>query len=257
MGRDGTDVAREAAEIVLADDNFVSIVAAIDEGRRTFDNIRRATFFLVSTAAATILALLANVSSGLPLLMLPAQLLWLNLVTNGLQDVALAFERGERNVLDRPPRAAREGIVSRLLWQRTVLTGIVMAIGTLVMFRWEFDRTGSLAAAQTAALTTMVAFMALQAGNARSDYRSVFTVPVRDNPFLVIAVVAAFALHVGALYFPPTQFVLRVEPLDFDAWVRLALVASTVLVVVEVEKAIRRWRAVGLPRAGSPVSPAR
>ncbi|HEX6235270.1 MAG TPA: HAD-IC family P-type ATPase [Jiangellaceae bacterium] len=243
MGRDGTDVAREAAEIVLADDNFVSIVAAIDEGRRTFDNIRRATFFLASTAAATILALLAGISAGWPLVMLPAQLLWLNLVTNGLQDVALAFERGERNILDRPPRATREGIVSPLLWQRTVITGMVMAVGTLAMFRWELDRTDSLMAAQTAALTTMVAFMALQAGNARSDHRSVFRVPLRDNPFLVAAVIGSFAVHVAALYLPPTQVVLRVQPLDLESWIRLGLIASAVLVVVEVEKAIRRWRA--------------
>jgi Ca2+-transporting ATPase len=213
------------------------------EGRRTFDNIRRATFFLVSTAVATIVALLTGVAAGWPLLMLPAQLLWLNLVTNGLQDVALAFERGERNILDCPPRPSREGILSRLLWQRTVLTGVVMAIGTLIMFRWELDRADSLEVAQTAALTTMVAFMALKAGNARSDHRSVFTVPLRDNPFLVASVIGSFALHVAALYLAPTQLVLRVEPLDFDAWVRIALVASTVLVVVEVEKAIRRRRA--------------
>jgi magnesium-transporting ATPase (P-type) len=243
MGRDGTDVAREAAEIVLADDNFVSIVNAIEEGRRTFENVRRATFFLVSTGAAMIVALLVGVSVGWPLLMVPAQLLWLNLVMNGLQDVALAFERGERNLLDRRPRRAREGVISALLWQRTVLTGIVMAIGTLAMFRWELDRTGSLTAAQTVALTTMVAFMALQVGNARSDVRSVFSVPLRDNPFLVVATAASFAVHVGALYFPPTQLVLRVEPLDLAAWARIAAVALTILVVVEIEKAIRPRRA--------------
>ncbi|MFW6090691.1 MAG: cation-translocating P-type ATPase [Actinomycetota bacterium] len=242
MGQEGTDVAREAAEIVLSDDNFVSIVSAIDEGRRTFDNIRRATFFLVSTAVATIIALLAGVAAGWPLVMLPAQLLWLNLVTNGLQDVALAFERGERNILDRPPRGTQEGVISTLLWQRTAITGIVMAIGTLAMFRWELDRSGSLTAAQTVALTTMVTFMALQAGNARSDHRSVFTVPLRANPFLVLATAGSFAVHIGALYFPGTQLVLRVQPLDLDAWVRVVAVAAAVLVVVEVEKAIRRWR---------------
>jgi magnesium-transporting ATPase (P-type) len=241
MGRDGTDVAREAAEIVLADDNFVSIVSAMEEGRRTFENVRRATFFLVSTGAATIVALLVGLAAGWPLLMVPAQLLWLNLVTNGLQDVALAFERGDRDILDRPPRHPREGVLSTRLWQRTALTGIVMAIGTLAMFRWELDRSGSLTAAQTVALTTMVTFMALQAGNARSDHRSVFTVPLRDNPFLVLTAISAFTVHIGALYFPPTQLVLRVEPLDLAAWWRIALVATVILIVVEIEKAIRRW----------------
>ena len=240
MGRDGTDVAREAAEIVLADDNFVSIVSAIEEGRVTFDNIRRATFFLVSTGAATIAALLVGLSAGWPLVMLPAQLLWLNLVTNGLQDVALAFEAAEKDVLDRAPRPPREGILSRRLWQRTVLTGTVMAAGTLLMFRWELDRTGSWTAAQTVALTTMVTFMALQAGNARSDYRSVFTVPLRDNPFLVVTTITAFAVHIGALYFPPTQAVLRVEPIDLTAWTRIIAIATTILIAVEIEKAVRR-----------------
>src|SRR5690606_22605354 len=121
MGQDGTDVAREAAEIVLADDNFETIVSAIDEGRRTFDNIRRATFFLVSAATAAIAALVAGVSAGWPLLMLPAQLLWFNLVTSGLQDIAMAFERGERDVLNRPPRDPQEGIISELLWWRTLI----------------------------------------------------------------------------------------------------------------------------------------
>jgi calcium-translocating P-type ATPase len=243
MGRDGTDVAREAAEMVLADDNFVTIVGAIEEGRVAFENVRRATFFLVSTGVATILALVIGLSAGWPLLMVPGQLLWLNLVTSGLQDMALAFERGEQDILDRPPRHPTEGVLSVMLWQRTVITGIVMAIGTLIMFRWELDRTGSLMAAQTMALTTMVAFMALQAGNARSDHRSVFRVPLSDNPFLVITSIGAFALHVGALYLPPTQLVLRVEPLDAAAWVRIAAMATAVLIVVEIDKAVRRWRA--------------
>ena len=105
MGEKGTDVAREASEMVLADDNFVSITAAVEEGRVTFDNIRKVTFFLVSTGAAEITAILVAVWLQWPLILLPAQLLWLNLVTNGLQDVALAFEPAERGVLRRPPRS--------------------------------------------------------------------------------------------------------------------------------------------------------
>lgn len=115
-------------------------MAAIEEGRVTFDNLRKATFFLVSTGAATIVAILFGVWAQWPL-MLPAQLLRLSLVTNGLQDVALAFEPGERGVLERPPRRLREGVLSRLLWQRAALAGTVMAVATLVLYRWELDRT--------------------------------------------------------------------------------------------------------------------
>lgn len=240
MGRSGTDIAREAADIVLADDNFTSIYAAVEEGRITFDNLRKVTFFLISTGAAAILLILGSLVLGWPLPMLPAQLLWLNLVTNGLQDVALAFEPGEPDAARKPPRPRSEGVISALLWERTVIAGIVMGIGTLAMFRWELDTTGSLAAAQTVALSTMVIFQMFQAGNARSDTRSLFRMSPVSNPFLFVSVVAALAIHVAALYLPPTQFILRVEPITLEAWVRIFLVASTLLVAMETHKAVRR-----------------
>jgi calcium-translocating P-type ATPase len=241
MGRSGTDVAREASDMVLTDDNFTSIYSAVKEGRVTFDNIRKVTFFLISTGAAAVIAILSSLALGMPLPFLPAQLLWLNLVTNGLQDVALAFEPGERGVLKRPPRAKEEGVISRLLWERTIVAGIVMAVGTLLLFWWELNRTGSLELAQTVALTTMVVFMAFHAGNARSEHRSVFSLSPFSNPFLLLAVVAALAVHAAALYLPATQFVLRVEPItELGAWVRMVLVASTIIFAMEMHKLLRR-----------------
>ncbi len=242
MGRGGTDVAREAADMVLTDDNFVSITAAVEEGRVTFDNIRKVTFFLVSTGAAEIAAILVAVWLRWPLVMLPAQLLWLNLVTNGLQDVALAFEPGERGVLRRPPRPRREGILSRVLWSRVALGGVVMAAGTLLMFRWELNSTGSLGQAQTVALTTMVVFQVFQAGNARSETISVLRLSPWSNPFLITATAAAVGIHVAALQFPPTQYVLRVEPIGITAWLRIVAVGSTIVVAMEAHKAIQRFR---------------
>ena len=241
MGRSGTDVAREASDMVLTDDNFTSIYSAVKEGRVTFDNVRKVTFFLISTGAAAVIAILSALILGMPLPFLPAQLLWLNLVTNGLQDVALAFEPGERGVLKRPPRVRNEGVISRLLWERTVLAGLVMAVGTLLLFWWELNRTGSLELAQTVALTTMVLFMAFHAGNARSEHRSVFSLSPLSNPFLLVAVVAALAVHAAALYLPATQFVLRVEPIaELGAWVRMVLVASTIIFAMEMHKLLRR-----------------
>jgi calcium-translocating P-type ATPase len=240
MGRSGTDVAREASDMVLTDDNFVSIVNAVEQGRITFDNVRKASFFLISTGAATIVAILAGLWIGLPLLMLPAQLLWLNLVTNGLQDKALAFEPGEAGVLKRPPRPPGEGVISPSLWWRIALVGAVMATGTLVLFQWELDRTGSLTSAQTVALTTMVVFMAFHAGNARVEHDSSLLVSPLANPFLLLSTVAALGVHVAALYAPPTQFLLRVEPIDAQAWLRIVPVAATVVVAVEMDKWVRR-----------------
>ena len=242
MGKGGTDVAREAADMVLADDNFVSIYAAVEEGRITFDNIRKVTFFLISTGAASIVAILGAVLLGWPIPMVAAQLLWLNLVTNGLQDIALAFEPGEKGVLARRPRGRTEGILSNLLWERTVIAGLVMGVGTLLVFRWQLDRTDSLVAAQTAALTTMVLFQLFHVGNSRSTGVSVFRKNPTSNPFLFVATIASVGVHVSALYLPPTQYVLRVEPLAAEAWLVMGAVAASVIVAVEAHKLLRRAR---------------
>jgi magnesium-transporting ATPase (P-type) len=240
MGKSGTDVAREAADMVLTDDNFVSIYAAVEEGRVTFDNLRKVTFFLISTGAAMIVVILTALALGWPIPMVAAQILWLNLVTNGLQDVALAFEPGEPDVLERPPRPREEGIVSRLLWERTAVAGIVMAIGTLWLFHWELSDSGSLQRAQTVALTGMVLFQMFHVGNSRSEFESVFRKNPLSNPFLFVATSAALLIHIGALHFGPTQFVLRVEPLAGHEWVTIVLVASTIVAAMEAHKWIRR-----------------
>jgi magnesium-transporting ATPase (P-type) len=240
MGRSGTDVAREASDMVLTDDNFASIYAAVEQGRVTFDNVRKVTFFLISTGSAAILTILVSLAMGWPIPFVAAQLLWLNLVTNGLQDVALAFEPGEPGVTRRKPRPLREGVVSRLLWERTVVAGIVIAAGTLLMFHWALDRSGSITQAQTVALTTMVVFQMLHVGNARSDHRSAFRISPFSNPFLFLATGAALVIHVAALHWSATQFVLRVEPIGFDTWMRIVAVAVSIILVVEIHKLIRR-----------------
>jgi len=248
MGRGGTDVARETADMVLTDDDFVSIVAAVEEGRVTFGNVRKVTFFLLSTGAAAIFAILTAATLRWPLPLLPAQLLWCNLVTNGLQDVALAFEPGEPGTLQEPPRRRREGVVSARLWVRTALAGATMAAGAMVLYRWELARTGSLTDARTVALTTLVLFMAFHAGNSRSESRSVFRMNPFANRFLLAATAGAVALHACALYWEPTQYVLRVAPVDAAAWVRMVVTASSVLVVVEAHKALARRHARRSPR---------
>jgi calcium-translocating P-type ATPase len=240
MGRSGTDVAREAADMVLADDNFVSIQAAVEEGRVTFDNMRKVTFFLVSTGAASIFTIVTALALGWQMPFVPAQLLWLNLVTNGLQDVALAFEPGEPRVTQRPPRAAWEGILSPLLWERTLVTGVVMAAGTLYLFDWELRHTGSLSQAQTVALTTMVLFQNFHIGNSRSEFESVFRKNPFSNHFLFASAAVALLVHTGALYFGPSQYVLRVEPIELEAWVRMVFVAASIVLVIEAHKVIRR-----------------
>ncbi|MEX2504070.1 MAG: HAD-IC family P-type ATPase [Egicoccus sp.] len=247
MGRAGTDVAREAADMVLADDDFVTIRAAVEQGRITFDNLRKVTFFLISTGAAEIVMLLTGLALGWPLILLPAQLLWLNLVTNGIQDIALAFEPAEPGVLERPPRNPREGLVSRLLWSRTALVAVVMGLGTLAVFRWSLGATGSVDTARAAAMTTMVLFQAVHVGNSRRERHSAFSTPPWSNRFLLASVAAALAVHAAALYLPPTQWLLRVEPLPLRTWVVAAATSISVLAAVEVHKAL-----TATPRHPSP-----
>jgi magnesium-transporting ATPase (P-type) len=239
MGRDGTDVAREASDMVLTDDDFVAIVAAVEEGRVVFDNVRKVTYFLLSTGMASIVAILAAIATGLPLPYTPAALLWLNVVTNGVQDVALAFEPGEPDVLDRPPRARREGIVSRVLWERTVITGTAMALGSLWLFTWAIDRGLSADAQRGAALTTFVVAMALHAYNARSERRSILASDPRTNPLLLGAVLGALVIHVAALHWGPTQALLRIAPFGADGWLRMVVVALAVVGLSEAHKWLR------------------
>ena len=240
MGQSGTDVAREASDMVLTDDNFVSIYAAVEEGRVVFENVRKVTYFLLSTGVAAIAVLLYSLGAGLTLPLLPAQLLWLNVVTNGLQDVALAFEPGERHVLDRPPRRREDPVVSRLLWERTAFTGLTMAVGALWLYQWAIEEGLTLDQRRAVALTTLVLAMAFHVYNARSERRSFFALNPLRNPFLLAATAGALIIHALALQWAPTQFVLRVAPLEAGVWLRMAAVAALVVGVSEVHKLVRR-----------------
>lgn len=241
MGRSGTDVAREASDMVLADDNFVSIYAAVSEGRITFENLRNSAFFLLSSAAAEIFTLLVAIALGWPSPFVPAQLLWLNLVTNGVQDLALAFEPGEKGVLRRPPRPRDEGIFSAVLWERLVVTGLVMGGGALLLFYWELASGASIERARTVAMTGLVIYQAYHVGNCRSERLSVLAKSPFQNLFLFVSTIAALGIHVISTYLPPTQFVLRFVPIDdWQTWVRMLLVASSILVAIDLHKLVRR-----------------
>jgi Ca2+-transporting ATPase len=240
MGRTGTDVAKEASDMVLADDNFASIFAAVEEGRVVYDNIRKVTFFLIPTGIAAILSIMGTMALGLPIPYVPAQLLWINLVTNGLQDVALAFEPGEKGILERPPRHPREGIMSRLLIERTVLVGALISLGVVFNFVIALRAGDTLEQARTVAMTTMVFFQFFQAWNSRSEYKSIFRMKLLGNPFLFVSMLAAFFAQLAVIYTPPLQWVFRTVPLKTGEWFEIGAVTVSVIVVVEIDKWIRR-----------------
>jgi magnesium-transporting ATPase (P-type) len=253
MGRSGTDVAREASDMVLADDNFASIFNAVREGRIVFDNIRKVTFFLIPTGIAAILSILGAVIAGVPIPYVPAQLLWINLVTNGLQDVALAFEPGEKGIIDRQPRDPKEGIMSRLLIERTILVGFLISAGVVFNFMTALQEDVSIEKARTVAVTTMVFFQFFQAWNSRSEYQSVFQISLVSNPFLFFSMIAAFLAQLSVIYVPALQWVFRTEPITAGEWLQILPVSASVIVVVEIDKWIRRRSRT----SGSLLSPAR
>jgi magnesium-transporting ATPase (P-type) len=247
MGKTGTDVAKEASDMVIADDNFASIYRAVELGRVVFDNIRKVTFFLIPTGIAAIISILVTVMLGLPLPYLPAQLLWINIVTNGLQDVALAFEPGEKDVLKRPPRDPQVGIFNRLLVERTILVALVISAGIIYAFISSLKQGVSLEKARTIAVTTMVFFQFFQAFNSRSELQSLFRMNPLGNPFLFFGTMAAFGAHLAAIYLPALQWVFRMEPILPMEWLRIGLISLSVIIVVEVDKLVRRIMAPARP----------
>jgi len=244
MGRTGSDVAKEASDMVVTDDNFASVYAAVEEGRTAFRNIRMATFFLLSTGAADVLIILGALGAGWPLPLLPAQILWCNVVTNGIADVALGFEPGERALFQRPPRPPKEGILHRPLLIRLGIIGVWLSIGTLCVFYWMHAiRETSLEEARTAALTTLVLFQKVHVFNCRSESSTVFLKSLLKNKVLLIGVLASLGVHIGALYAPWTQELLGVRPLDGMTWLVMAAIAATAIIPNEIHKWILRRQA--------------
>jgi Ca2+-transporting ATPase len=242
MGRSGTAVAREAADIVLTDDNFVTIVDAVKQGRVTFNAIRKATFFLLTTGLASLLSVSINLIAEQPLLFLPVQLLFINVVTNGLQDIALGFEPPEGDELHRPPRPPSEGLLSRTLWFRTALAGAWMALSILVAFNWALDQGYAEVHARTLALTIFVMLNFWLVLSARAENRSLFALHPLGNRLLLGSAVGALLLYFGATQWPATDALLGLVALSPVEWVICWLLGASVLVVIEIDKFVR-WRA--------------
>ena len=236
MGRKGTDVAREAADMVLTDDSFISIYHAVREGRIMFDNLRKAVFFLIPTGLAELLAIAAAMFMGLPLPFVPTQILWVNLVTNGLQDVALALEPGEPDVLDRPPRPLDEGILNRALLWRTFLVGATIAAGVIWYYQWLYRTGHALDVCRTAAVTTMVFFQFFQVLNCRSNKRSLFRLNPFTNLFLLGTLVTATLAQAAAVHWPGFRWIFRMTPLSGGQWAACVGLACSVVLVVESDK---------------------
>ncbi|MCD4728004.1 MAG: HAD-IC family P-type ATPase, partial [Pirellulales bacterium] len=245
MGKSGTDVAREAAELVLVDDNFATIVSGVEQGRVAYDNVRKVIYLLISTGAAEVimlgLAMLTgwpSTEAGLVLLpLLPVQLLWLNLVTNGIQDVALAFEPSEGDVLRRRPRPPREPVFNRLMLERTFIAAVVVGTVGFGAFCWMVEVMGwPEKQARNALLLLVVLFQNIHIANCRSETKSIFRMSLLTSPILVCGVLIAFSVHMASMHLPLMQRFLHTEPVDLPTFASLLGLALTVLVAIEIHK---------------------
>ncbi len=240
MGIRGTDVARGAAEMVLADDNFASIVAAIREGRRQFDNICKFVRYLLSSNAGEVIAILANVLLGGPLILLPVQILWMNLVTDGLVALALGEEPAERDLMDRPPRSAGQRIMDRGSVALVIALGGYIGLATLWLFHhYLADRPEGLAYAQTMAFTGIIVFEKINVLNFRSLRQPLTRHGLVGNPWILTALALALALQLAAVYWPPLQRALHTVPLAAADWLVIAALGLPVLLAMETLKYLR------------------
>ncbi|HKL63713.1 MAG TPA: HAD-IC family P-type ATPase, partial [Woeseiaceae bacterium] len=245
MGKGGTDVARGAAALILTDDNFASIVHGIEEGRGAYDNVRKVTWLLLATGAGEVLLFFLAIFAGLPLPLNPIQLLWLNLVTNGMQDVALAFEKTEPGVLKRDPRSPDQPIFDRLMIRHTVTSGLYIGGVAFAVYYYLIQAGYGEHEARNLLLLLMVLFENVHAFSCRSERRSAFRVPLTANLLLVAAVVAAHGVHIGAMFVPGLRDVLGIAPVSADVWLTLLPIAVSLLLVDEIAKLIHRRQEAG------------
>jgi Ca2+-transporting ATPase len=255
MGITGTDVSKEAADIVLADDNFASIVAAVEEGRAIFANIRKFLRYLLSSNIGEVLTMFFGVvlakHIGLPteggavvLPLLATQLLWINLVTDGAPALALGVDPADQGLMQQPPRPIGEGVLTPAMWRGIVFVGVIMAAGTLFVFDASLpggfvDGSGDLSHAQTIAFTTLMLFQVFNVINARSDTQSAF-VHLFANGWLWTALVLSLALQVVVVYVPFLQRAFGTVALSGRDWLLCIAVASSVLWLREASKLLAR-----------------
>ena len=236
MGKRGSDMARESSDMILTDDNFASIVQGIKQGRIVYNNIRKVIFLLISTGAAEITLIMLSIISGLPLPLLPLQLLWLNLVTNGIQDVALVFEPEEGNELQQKPRDPDEPIFNRLMIERVTVNAVVMGCLAFAVFYWQINMGTDEVAARNITLLLMVLFENVHVFNSRSERISIFRQNFFGNPLLLFGMLGSQAIHIIAMHTPGLNSVLQIEPVSPELWSQLLSVSLILIIVDETHK---------------------
>ena len=237
----GTDVTKDVSTMIITDDNFNSIVHAIEEGRFAYGNIRKVVYLLISTAFAEMALFTISIIFGLPPVFTTVQILWINLVTNGIQDIAIAFEKGESDVMKDPPKSTKEQIFDKLLIKESIISAATMF--TMVFIVWfilntRFDMP--VTEARNFILLIMVLLQNFHAFNCRSEKQSAFKMPLKNNKFILYAVIGALGLHLLFMYIPFLQDVLKTNPVTMGQFGIAILMAVPLFFVMEMFKLINR-----------------
>ncbi|MCX9081243.1 MAG: calcium-transporting P-type ATPase, PMR1-type [Candidatus Methanoperedens sp.] len=237
MGISGTDVAKEASDMILSDDNFKSIVSAVEEGRGIYENINKFLRFQLSTNAGAIITVFIGTLAGLPLPLTALQLLWINVIVDGPPALSLSVEPLDPESMKKPPRDPREQILSRKMLRYVFATGSMMAIGTLMIFSYMLSLEAP--KAQTLAFTTFVFFQLFNVLNCRSDIHSIFEIGFFSNRTSILSITAVILVQAAIVYFPQVQGVFGTVPLSLKDWLFSVVVASSIFIAFEILKSIK------------------
>jgi len=241
MGLKGTEVSKEAAEVVLTDDNFASIAHAVEEGRTVYDNLKKSIIFILPTNGGEAMTIIAAIISGSLLPITPAQILWINMITAVTLALTLAFEPTERNVMQRLPRNPKVPILSRFLIWRIIFVSLIIVAGTFGLFLWEREHGSSIELARTVAVNTLVMFEIFYLFNVRYLLQPSLTYQgVTGNRYALYAIALLVLVQLGFTYLSPMQTLFATVAMDVNAWLRVIVVGSSVLFLVEIEKLILR-----------------
>ncbi len=240
MGKNGTEVAKEAADIVLLDDNMSTIVAAVEEGRNIYVTIQRVMLYLFSTNMGEVATIAGALLLGFAVPVLPVQILWLNFVTDGFLDVALAMEPKQPGLLSGTFPHPNKYLITKTMLLRMLIMAAVMMVGTLLLFHaYQLHNPEK---ALTMSLTTLAVFQWFNAWNSRSERRSIFSMNPFSNPFLVLATLVVVGLQLLALYNSFFQKLLHTRPLTGQDWQLVIIVAASIIAVEEIRKLVTRLR---------------
>jgi len=240
MGITGTDVAKNTAEVILTDDNFSSIVSAVEEGRTIYSNIKKSIFFLLSCNIGEIFIIFSSILLNIDIPLLPIQLLWLNLITDSFPALALGVEKGEEGIMSNPPRNPEEPVLDKAMALAILIQSTALALGVLLAFKWGLKTYGltDLRKARTIAFTTLVLSELFRAYSSRSLKHSVFKLGIFSNKPLVYSTLFSFLLLLLVVYVPILQPLFKTFPLAFKDWSIILMYSIIPLIVGEIYKVL-------------------